>query len=226
MGTQHLARLQAVIGVSYSVNGATMDRLARYVALLEDWQHAKNLVSKSTLDDVWERHIIDSAQLLRFFPDNVDEGRSVMDLGSGAGFPGLVLSIILAEQDISPVQLVEANGKKCAFLKTVSRETGVKTIVHNKRIENLSPRQTGSISLITARAFAPLETLLTLSKPWLENGAKAVLLKGQSVDKEIAAAAQAHTFRYSVCQSAVSKDGTILTITMGDSTPMAVTDVT
>ena len=114
------------------VSRETMDRLAAYVALVEKWQQRVNLVSASTLPDIWMRHIWDSAQLAPLVPAST--GR-ILDVGSGAGFPGLILAALCDAE----LHLVESDQKKAVFLQTVTRETGIRAIVHNKRIESLPP---------------------------------------------------------------------------------------
>ena len=113
------------------VSRETAERLAAYVALLRKWQRAENLIAPSTLPAIWRRHVADSAQLVALFP----EARRWLDLGSGAGFPGLVVAILGAEHADTAVHLVESNRKKCAFLRQAIRETGAPAIVHEGRIE-------------------------------------------------------------------------------------------
>src|SRR5690606_37210828 len=137
-----------------------------YVDLLRRWQDVKNLVGPRTLDQIWTRHIADSAQLLRLAPD----ARRWIDIGSGAGFPGLVLAILMREEPDREVHLVESNSRKCAFLRAVSRETGARAQVHAGRIQDVLPRL-GGADVLTARALAPLPELLTLGKDLLRTGA-------------------------------------------------------
>lgn len=158
------------------------EKLKAYEALLRKWQKAVNLVSPATLEGAWQRHIVDSAQLAEFLP----EGKFVLaDLGSGAGFPGLVLAIL--RPDIE-VHLIESDDKKCQFLKNVSRETFSPVTVHTARVEACY----GAVkpAVITARALAALPDLLKMCLPWaVENpGLQMIFLKGERAEEEIAAA--------------------------------------
>lgn len=143
------------------VSRETMARLERYAALLETWSRAINLVGRATLPDLWRRHMLDSAQLLDLLPPAPqDRPRRVVDLGSGAGFPGLVLAILGAGE----IHLVEADAKKAAFLREAARETGTEIELHVCRIADLQPFP---VEAVTARALAPLPKLLDLAEPFL-----------------------------------------------------------
>ncbi len=162
---------QALTGVSDD----TLARLAAYVELLGKWQRRINLVGRGTLADVWRRHVLDSAQLLPLLPA---DARAVLDLGSGAGFPGLVLAVM----GTAPAQLVERNSRKCAFLREVVRVTEAAAIVHNCRIEDLKPF---AADVVTARAFAPLEKLIACARPFLAGGGPCLFLKGRTAQREL-----------------------------------------
>ena len=159
------------------VSRETMDRLAAYVALVEKWQQRVNLVSASTLPDIWMRHIWDSAQLAPLVPAGT--GR-IVDVGSGAGFPGLVLAALCDAE----LHLVESDQKKAVFLQTVIRETGIRAIVHNRRIESLPPI---GADIVTARALASLERLFELLEAQLGPGTRCLFLKGARAKAELAA---------------------------------------
>ena len=159
------------------VSRETMDRLAAYVALVGKWQQRVNLVSASTLPDIWMRHIWDSAQIAPFVPAGT--GR-ILDVGSGAGFPGLVLAALCDAE----LHLVESDQKKAVFLQTVIRETGVRAVVHNRRIESLPPI---GADIVTARALASLERLLELLEAQLVPGMRCLFLKGARAEAELAA---------------------------------------
>ena len=159
------------------VSRETMDRLAAYVALVEKWQQRVNLVSASTLPDIWMRHIWDSAQLALLVPAGT--GR-ILDVGSGAGFPGLVLAALCD----SELHLVESDQKKAVFLQTVIRETGVRAVVHNRRIESLPSI---GADIVTARALASLDKLLELLEAQLVPGMRCLFLKGAQAEAELAA---------------------------------------
>jgi 16S rRNA (guanine527-N7)-methyltransferase len=197
---------KVVLGTKSELN------LLRFVELLRSWQLAKNLVSNDTLDQVWERHVADGLQLVPLIErwaeaasvDPVAPGKGtvqVLDLGSGAGLPGLVLALarpdgpsgdgaMVAQTSESNlvfnVSLVEANGRKASFLRTVSRETGVPVTVINARIDALHGDPTISPDIITARALAPLPKLMALAEPWMTSGATAFFHKGGEYARELA----------------------------------------
>lgn len=160
---------------------ATLERLTIYEALLRKWQRTINLVGASTLDSVWIRHFVDSLQVADAAPD----ARRWLDLGSGAGFPGLVTAIRYADDPIARVHLVESDRRKCAFLQSVSRETGAPAIVHCARIEQLLPEFAAPIEAISARALAPLPILIGYAGKFIENGAVGVFSEGQSRQTEL-----------------------------------------
>lgn len=163
-------------------------KLKAYQALLLKWQKAVNLVSPGTLEAAWERHFLDSAQVADYLPDGAF---TLADLGSGAGFPGLVLAILRPDVD---VHLIESDDKKGQFLKNVSRETLSPVTVHTARIEDAYDVVTPDI--ITARALASLDKLLTLCWPWAEENPalQMVFMKGEKAEEEIAAARTAFDF--------------------------------
>lgn len=182
------------------VSRETLERLARYVDLLERWQKAINLVGRSTLADPWRRHLLDSAQLMRFLDDRPGP---VVDLGSGAGLPGLVLAIM----GTPSVHLVEADRRKAQFLREAARQLQLANVtVHAARIETLSLEA----DVVTARALAPLAKLLELAGPLLAPGGRLMLLKGRSADIEIAEAEQRWTMRVSVQPSLADPEGRVL----------------
>ncbi len=172
------AAFQADTGVSRE----TLAQLERYAAVLRKWNQAINLVGPATLPDLWRRHMLDSAQLLSLLPDRAADVAplEIADLGSGAGFPGLVLALCGAGR----VHLIESDQKKATFLRQVIRETGAPAQVHAARIESLGDLR---VDLVTARALAPLQRLLAYAKPLLDPGGLCLFLKGQGVDAELAA---------------------------------------
>jgi len=167
---------------SLAVSRETIERLEIYETLLLKWQKIKNLVAPSTLNQIWSRHFADSAQLLELAPD----ARKWVDLGSGGGFPGMVVAIQLAGQAGAEVHLVESDNRKCAFLREVARAVEAPAIVHHMRIEACYGA-VGKVDVVCARALAPLQILLDLSTPFIETGAKCLFLKGQDVDAELTA---------------------------------------
>ena len=164
------------------VSRETGERLDRFVELLLRWQHTTNLVAPSTISKLWTRHVADSLQLLDLAP----HARIWLDLGSGGGFPGLVIACALAEKPAALVHLVESNTKKAAFLREAQRVTGAPVSVHPERIEDFAARFQGRADALTARAVAPLKTLLTQCFPLLgKTGAIALFPKGQNADLEV-----------------------------------------
>jgi 16S rRNA (guanine527-N7)-methyltransferase len=162
----------ALLGVSRE----TVAKLSAYITLLDTWQRAINLVGKSTLSDPWRRHILDCAQLCRFLPKGPF---SLVDLGSGAGLPGLILAIMTSA---ARVHLVEVDGRKAQFLREAARRLGLTNVtVHAVRIESL----TLQADVVTARALAPLAKLLPLAAPLLAPGGRMIFLKGANSAAEL-----------------------------------------
>jgi 16S rRNA (guanine527-N7)-methyltransferase len=163
------------------VSRETEARLDRYVDLLLQWQAKTNLVAPSTLPNLWTRHISDSLQLLTIAP----AARIWADLGSGGGFPGVVLACAMAEAPDATVHLVERNAKKAAFLREALRVTNARGIVHLSDIGDSVDRIVGRVDCVTARAVAPLHQLVGFAAPLVSQGAKALFLKGQDVEAEL-----------------------------------------
>jgi 16S rRNA (guanine527-N7)-methyltransferase len=170
-------------------------KLKTYEALLKKWQPKINLISNNTLNDAWTRHFEDSIQIADLIPEGE---KTLFDLGSGAGFPGLVLAIM--RPDIK-AHLVESDQKKCSFLKTVSRETDSHAEIHNERIEAVSREITPDI--ITARALAPLDKLFDYCRDWIERNDNIMLIfpKGEKADGELAVLKQKWRFDCRTCPS-------------------------
>jgi len=151
------------------------------VALLGAWQAKTNLVAPSTLPQLWTRHVADSLQLLKLAPS----ARTWADLGSGGGFPGIVLACALAETPGAMVHLIERNNKKAAFLREALRVTAAPGLVHAAGIEDSVETLLGQIDCVTARALAPLHQLIGFAEPLVRKGGKALFLKGQDVEAEL-----------------------------------------
>jgi len=164
-------------GDQLRVSRETLDRLRTYVELLLRWNQRINLVSAGSLADVWRRHILDSAQLIQHIDSDV---RVLVDLGSGAGLPGLILGIL----GLPKVHLIEADQRKAAFLREAARVTETPIIIHVGRIESIAPFPA---DVITARALAPLPELLAWSQPFLATGTVCLFLKGQGLQDELTA---------------------------------------
>ncbi|MGQ9366304.1 16S rRNA (guanine(527)-N(7))-methyltransferase RsmG [Azospirillum sp. ST 5-10] len=187
-------------GEAAAVSRETRERFAAYEALLRKWQPSINLVGRSTLDDVWRRHFLDSAQLLPLLPEGT---RTLVDLGSGAGFPGLVLAIL----GVPDVHLVESDSRKAAFLREAARLTGTAATVHNRRIEAVTPFPADAI---TARALAPLSELLAWSLPFRTPRTVALFLKGQNLEDELTLATKSWSMTVERFDSATDPQGTVL----------------
>jgi 16S rRNA (guanine527-N7)-methyltransferase len=191
-----------------NVSRETLDRLTTFVALIAKWQTATNLVAAATLPDIWRRHIADSAQLLALFP----EARYWLDLGSGAGLPGLVVAILLAERD-GHAHLVESDTRKAAFLREAVRSTAAPATVHQGRIDTVLASWQTSVDLVTARALAPLPRLIDLIAPLLSREIRAAFPKGREYEHEVDDAAQSWQFDLVKHRSRIEDDAVILELT-------------
>jgi 16S rRNA (guanine527-N7)-methyltransferase len=192
------AGFAALTGVSRE----TLARLEAYAALLLEWSPRINLVGRSTLGDIWRRHFLDSAQLLPLVPA---AARSVVDLGSGAGFPGLVLAIL----GVPGVELIEADSRKAAFLREAVRITGAEAVLRPCRIEAVAA---WPADVVTARAFAPLDRLLALAERFIGPQTVCLLLKGARAEEELTAAGKAWTMTASRYPSRADPGGTVLSL--------------
>ena len=191
----------------FDVSRETMERLDAMLATLDDWRGRINLIGPKEWPNVWGRHIADSLQLL----EHVPAGADVIDFGSGAGFPGLVIAAGIDER--GRVELVESVGKKCAFLRAAAEAAGLGVRVTQGRVESLAPRR---VDVVTARALAPLPRLLELAAPWLGEGRFALLPKGRTWQEELTAAKQKWTFTYEAIVSRTHSEGAILKISEVD----------
>lgn len=169
------AACPAEVARALDVSRETLARLSLHLELLERWQRSINLVGARSLDDPWRRHVLDSAQLLPLIPP---DAASVVDLGSGAGFPGLVLAIC----GVAGVHLVEADRRKAGFLREAARLTGAAVEIHHQRIETMSA---WPADVITARALAPLARLLPLAERFAGPATLGLYLKGQNLAQEL-----------------------------------------
>ncbi|OSQ50159.1 16S rRNA (guanine(527)-N(7))-methyltransferase RsmG [Thalassospira alkalitolerans] len=188
-----------------NVSRETLGCLGLYADLVVKWQPRINIVGASTADDVWTRHLQDSAQLWPYLKDIASSGK-IVDFGSGAGFPGIVLAVLGANDVI----LMESNTKKTIFLAEAARVCGVlgQTEIARERIEAGVPR---NADVITARAFAPLPKLLELGQRHLKSGGHYVLLKGRAFEDELAEArAAGWTFTVTTHASLVDPEGVVM----------------
>ena len=190
------------------VSRETAARLDGLIKLLEDWQTRVNLVASSTLHLVWTRHVADSLQLLPL----AREAKTWVDLGSGGGFPGLVLACALTERKDVHVKLVESTGKKAAFLAEAVRLLDLPASVHAERIEAFTARPQPTFDVVTARALAPLPRLLQLAAPLLRTGAKGIFPKGQDVDAELTEAAKSWKIKADLIPSLTNPQARIVVI--------------
>jgi 16S rRNA (guanine527-N7)-methyltransferase len=199
-------RLQAMELVA--VSRETLARLDRFVALLLERQAGLNLIASSTIPTLWVRHVADSLQLLELAP----EARIWADIGTGGGFPGLVLACALADVPGAFVHMIESKAKKVKFLQEVVAETGAAGIVHLGRVEDIGVTLAPRTEVVTARAVAPLPDLLTLVSPFVKVGAKALLPKGQDVGAELTEATKYWNIKADTVPSKTSPTGRILIV--------------
>ena len=188
------------LAAQLDVSRETMTRLESYVALVQKWQRRVNLVSPASLAAIWPRHIWDSAQLVPHIPAGSPR---LVDVGSGAGFPGLVLAILTDAE----CHLVESDQKKAIFLQTVIRECGLTATVHNQRIETLPCLEA---DIITTRALAPLDRLLQLLATQLRSGTRCLFLKGAQADRELAMLGEATNLSWRRHPSLTNPDGSVI----------------
>lgn len=192
----------AAFATESGVSRETRERLEIYATLLRKWQARINLVAPSTLDDVWRRHMLDSAQLVPLMPEGPDP---VFDLGSGGGFPGLVLAIL----GVTDVTLVEADSRKATFLREVARATETPVAVESCRIEAVPPR---TARAVTARALAPLPRLLGQAVRFCDAQTVCLFPKGQDVERELTDATKDWMMQVDRVPSRSDPAGTILVI--------------
>jgi len=188
-----------------TVSRETWDRLDALVALLRRWQATTNLVAPTTLDHVWTRHVADSAQLVALAPA---PPKAWIDLGSGGGFPGLVVAAMLG--DGAQVHLVESTAKKAAFLREAARAMGVSVTVHAARIEDVVEDLRADV--VSARALAPLSDLVRLAAPLLKTGAVGLFPKGREAAAELTVTAKSWTVETSLHMSLTDPDARIVRV--------------
>ena len=194
----------ATFAACSGATAAQVDDLVRLQALLTDWNTRINLVGAASLAEFWPRHAWDCAQLLQVAP----AARTWVDIGAGAGFPGLVLAILLKGAPGAKVHLVESQTKKCRFLAEAVQVLDLQAEVHDARAEDLKLKA----DVVTARAVAPLVRLLGFARPFLALGATGLFMKGRSADAEIAEARQAWRFRCESIPSRSDPEGRILKV--------------
>jgi 16S rRNA (guanine527-N7)-methyltransferase len=191
-----------------SVSRETTERLDRFVDMLLKWQRTTNLIAPSTVDQLWTRHVADSLQLLGLAP----EARTWVDLGTGGGFPGLVIACALADRPGSRIHLIDSHGRKAAFLREAVRTLGVPALVHAVRIEEFINSFSDAVDVVTARAVAPLRALLSYAEPLVKRGALALFPKGQDVETELTDAAKYWIIETELIPSRTSPRGRIVVV--------------
>jgi 16S rRNA (guanine527-N7)-methyltransferase len=190
----------------FNVSRESRQKIEAYVKLLLTWQKRINLIGPATVGMVWERHVCDSLQLLPLLPKDC---RSIAELGSGAGIPGLILAMTAGLE----AHLYESNGKKAAFLREAARQTGARAIIHNIRLETLAEdAHLPAVQCVVARALAPLPLLLDYAEPFLSRGAVGLFHKGQDVDAELTEATKYWRMDVATHASQCDSRGVILEI--------------
>lgn len=198
---------QALCRVAGPVSRETFERLRRFETVFCKWARRINLVAPSTLDRLWRRHILDSAQLLSIAP----QALRWADLGSGGGFPGAVIAILAHDRADVAVKLVESNRKKAAFLQNALSDLAPRADIVARRIEDVVESSV-SPDIVTARALAPLPRLLTLTEPWLAAGTRALFHKGRDSGEEIKLAHDTWNLDLIQHRSSVDDDSVVLEI--------------
>ncbi len=184
------------------------ERFAIYVDLLGRWRRVTNLISEASFAEAWTRHIADSAQLFPLAPG----ARRWVDLGSGAGFPGMAIAILLAGGEGARVDCIESDKRKCAFLREVARATGAPAEIHAERVESIAPEALLPVDAVTARAFAPLPRLLELTNVWIAHGAVGVFPRGRSGESQLEALPAAPDLTIDILASKLDPDATIVRV--------------
>lgn len=186
-----------------------MERLEIYAGLLQRWSHVKDLVAPGSLEQIWHRHFADSAQLLH----HLGSAKTVLDLGSGAGFPGLVIGILQRDVSGFRAHLVESNARKCAFLKDVARQTGAPVDIYAARIQDFATQnRVDNIDVVTARALAPLGDLLELAAPFFRSETLGLFLKGRTAADELRDAGARWHFEAELHESVTDSEARIVAI--------------
>ena len=195
---------------AFGVSRETLERLITYEALLQRWQKTINLVAPATLPDAWHRHFADSAQISALVPE---AATTLVDIGSGAGFPGMVLAIMLAERGNIRVTLIESDNRKSAFLREVARQVRVAVDIRIGRIENPATRvNLPAAEVVTSRALAPLPRLFGLAHPLMAAGSLGLFPKGREAAAEISQARETWSFEAELTPSVTDPDARIVQV--------------
>ncbi len=192
------------------VSRETEDRFSVFVDLLARWRRTTNLIAESTFPAVWTRHLADSAQLLPL----AGGATRWLDMGTGAGFPGLVVAMQLAGAPGAVVHCVESDQRRCAFLREAARATGAPAVIHATRVEAIDREAVGAVDCVTARAFAPLLKTLEFAKPWLERGAVGLFPRGRTARGHLEREPLSPAFAVEALPSVIDVDAVILRVRM------------
>ncbi len=195
------------ISVQFNVSRETMEKLSTYRDLLLRWQSKTNLVAPSTIKDYWNRHVADSIQCCRIKPN----AKTWADLGSGGGFPGMVIAAELNNVEGMHMSLVESNVKKCAFLRTVARKIEAQVSINNVRIEDFI-NSDNAPEVVTARALTNLNSLLAYCEPWISENTVGLFHKGRDYQKELEECHDKWRFNLIEHKSKIAEDSVILEI--------------
>ena len=206
---QSARKVPADLASKLDVSRETIEKLEHYASLVVKWQRSVNLVANSTIPDLWTRHIWDSAQLapLVTAQKTANAPLRILDIGSGAGFPGLVLSILTDAE----VHLVESDQKKCIFMNNVIRECGLTARIHNVRLETLDDQKA---DIVTARALASMDKLMALLDGQLRPGLRCLFLKGRQVQDELAVLNDWANLRWQLHPSLTQQDAFVVDLTV------------
>jgi 16S rRNA (guanine527-N7)-methyltransferase len=197
-------QLKAIAQITnfYPISVSEIEKLESFVAILLKYNQEYNLIGKSTIEDIWHRHILDSAQLLQYIKN---KDSVVGDFGSGAGFPGVILSIL----GVKEVHLIEKSFRKCEFLKLATKISPNKIIIHQKKVEEIKDL---SFDITTSRAFSPLNELIPIVKPFFKSSSTGIFLKGKNFENEINLAKKSNKFHYTAHPSLTSQESKVLVI--------------
>jgi 16S rRNA (guanine527-N7)-methyltransferase len=190
------------------VSRETLARLDAFATMLTRWQRAVQLVANADLPKLWTRHITDSLQLVALAP----QAKVWADLGSGGGFPGLVIALAFGDRGRGFVHLVESDQRKAAFLRAAIRLTNAPAKVHAVRVESVAKRLAAEVDVVTARALAPLPRLLDLAAPFFASGVPALFPKGQDVDNELTESTKSWNIQASIVPSRTHPEGRIVVV--------------
>ena len=192
----------------YNVSRETISKLEIYAECLIEWQSKFNLIGKSTINSLWHRHILDSIQLVSTIPEDF---QSLMDIGTGAGLPGFILAIYYNELG-KDIYLVDSNKKKCTFLDHAAKRCNVDVKIYAERLQDLAVKDSFKVDVITARAFASIDNIMSLSRPYSHKKTKYLLQKGVNAKSELTNAKISSKLRVELINSVTQENSYILNI--------------